>query len=223
MTSLLKMGYSPRTFTEVATHDHRATPEFAITFDDAFESVFRLGRPVLERLGVPATVFVCTDFVSSQDPMAWRAISSWAEKQRPSDLRSMSWDQLREVQQIGWEVGSHTCSHPLLTDLDDDELRRELVDSKAVCEDRLGTPCTSFAYPQSNFDERVVSFVESAGYTAACTLPAKFTVPTPYAWPRVGVYEIDRPFRFRLKCSRTLRHLRTSRLGAVEHWLRKPR
>lgn len=221
VTALLRRGYRATTFGEIAGREQRREKEFAVTFDDAFESVDRLARPILDRLGVPATVFVCTDFATSQEPMQWPAISTWAQDRRRQEMLSMSWPALRKAGRTGWEIGSHTCSHPLLTTLSDSELTRELMTSRRVCEEQLGTPCTSFAYPQSDFDERVMRLVEQAGYKAACTLPSKFTLPARYAWPRIGVYEIDSPLRFRLKCSPTIRGIRTTRFGSLERWLRR--
>jgi peptidoglycan/xylan/chitin deacetylase (PgdA/CDA1 family) len=219
--ALLKRGYRAKTFGEVVLHGTGDEKEFAVTFDDAFESVSRLGRPILDRLGVPATVFVCTDFVSSQQPMSWPAISEWARQQPRHEMLSMSWAELRDAQEAGWEIGSHTCSHPRLTGLSDEELARELGTSRAICEEQLGKSCTSLAYPQSDFDARVIDFAERVGYTAACTLPSEFTAPTRYAWPRIGVYEIDDWLRFRLKSSPLIRRIRTSRLGALERRLRR--
>ena len=46
-------------------------PRAVITFDDAYVSVYELALPVLSRLGLPATMFVPTDFVSQRLPFWW--------------------------------------------------------------------------------------------------------------------------------------------------------
>jgi peptidoglycan/xylan/chitin deacetylase (PgdA/CDA1 family) len=124
----------------------------------------------------------------------------------------MSWDQLGELAEAGWEIGSHTRTHPHLTTLDDETLREELVRSREEVEQRLGRACPTLAYPYGDHDERVVQAAGAAGYTAAGTLPGRLPRPRPLAWPRVGVYRGDDERRFRLKVSRGMRRLRGSRL-----------
>lgn len=81
--------------------------------------------------------------------------------------RPLSWDQIREMSEAGIEFGSHTVSHPILSRLDDAELRRELVESRSCLEQRLGRPATVLAYPVGGFDEfneKVVQAAIAAGY-----------------------------------------------------------
>ncbi len=47
----------------------------------------------------------------------------------------------------GWEIGSHTMTHPVLTNVDDATLQQELAESKGALEQLTGTPCTAIAYP----------------------------------------------------------------------------
>ena len=49
----------------------------AITFDDGYRSVLELALPILEELGVPATLFVPTDYIGSERPMSWPGIERW--------------------------------------------------------------------------------------------------------------------------------------------------
>ena len=119
-----------------------------------------------------------------------------------------SWDELSELANAGWEVGSHTRTHPHLPELDDEELRSELSESRAECEDELGLPCDTLAYPYGDVDERVVTAARAAGYRHAAALPGRWHGPRPLEWPRVGVYHSDAPWRFRLKASPLGRRLR---------------
>ena len=48
-----------------------------VTFDDAYLSVLELARPILDRLGLPATVFVPTDWPARDEPMRWPGIDQW--------------------------------------------------------------------------------------------------------------------------------------------------
>src|SRR3712207_7434183 len=119
----------------------------------------------------------------------------------------MSWDQLRELADGGWEVGSHTVTHPHLTQVDDAELARQLADSRAECEDGMGRSCPTIAYPYGDVDPRVVAATREAGYAAGAALPDVPHPPRPLEFPRVGVYNVDDDRRFKLKASRLVRTL----------------
>jgi peptidoglycan/xylan/chitin deacetylase (PgdA/CDA1 family) len=69
----------------------------------------------------------------------------------------------------GWEVDSHTVTHPDLTTLSPDELQSELVDSKAQIKAKLGQPAAFFCYPAGKFNDTVVAAVKAAGYEGATT------------------------------------------------------
>jgi peptidoglycan/xylan/chitin deacetylase (PgdA/CDA1 family) len=122
----------------------------------------------------------------------------------------MSWAELRSLDEAGWEIGSHTGSHPRLTQLDDDRLQDELARSKAALEEQLAGPCSSLAYPYGDVDPRVVAATARAGYSSAAGLPQRLHSPDPLNWPRIGIYCLDDDFRFRLKVSPAARRLRRS-------------
>ena len=187
-------------------------PTVAITFDDAYLSVLELAMPILDDVGFPATVFVPTDYPATPaEPMSWDGIDSWLGGPYERELRPMSWEQLGMLAEAGWEIGSHTCSHPRLTTLSDDQLVRELVESRALVAERLGRACAALAYPYGDHDERVVEAARSAGYDVAGTLPGRLAPTRRLAWPRIGIYHGDDERRFRLKISRAVRLLRGTR------------
>jgi len=84
----------------------------------------------------------------------------------------MTWSQLEEMAQGGMEIYSHTCTHPVLSTLqDEDEIRAELAHSKATIEEKLGRSCNVFAYPVgrwSSYDQRTLRIVNECGYQLAC-------------------------------------------------------
>jgi peptidoglycan/xylan/chitin deacetylase (PgdA/CDA1 family) len=209
---LLDRGYASATFTEAVTSPP-THPTVVITFDDAYRSVIELARPILDRLELPATVFVPTDSIGShesQAPLHWPGIDQWLDGPHERELIPMSWADLRTLADAGWEIGSHTGSHPHLTQLDDHTLDDELRRSKGTCEQHLSRPCTSLAYPYGDVDPRVVAAAAHAGYSAAATLPAHLDSRKALEWPRIGIYRVDGELRFRLKVSPWLRRLRRS-------------
>jgi peptidoglycan/xylan/chitin deacetylase (PgdA/CDA1 family) len=208
LSYLVRRGYRGVTFREAARGEARGR-RLAVTFDDAYRSILEKALPVLSELGIPGTVFVPTAFAGSQEPMRWPEIEHWAEGAYARELYCMSWGQLAELVAAGWEVGSHTRTHPHLPLLDDRELELELAESKAECERQLGG-CATLAYPFGDHDDRVIEAVGRAGYEAACTLPSRLHAASPLRWPRVGIYPVDSTWRFRAKVLRGPRALRAS-------------
>jgi peptidoglycan/xylan/chitin deacetylase (PgdA/CDA1 family) len=221
MKVLLDLGYEPCTFTR-SVLDPPAEKTVAVTFDDGFRSVFVHALPVLARLGVPATVFAPTAYVGGSEPMSWPGVDHWANDGAIShELLPASWGELQSLAEAGWEIGSHTETHPSLPALDDEQVHKELAGSRQAIETFLGKPCTSIAYPYGDVDDRVIEATTASGYTAACTIPTRFTGPTPLAWPRVCIYRSDGDLRFRAKVSTATRRLRRSRLWEVFEGLRQ--
>jgi peptidoglycan/xylan/chitin deacetylase (PgdA/CDA1 family) len=200
-------GYRGATLSDALTVP-AAEKTVVVTFDDAHRSVLEAASPVMARLGVPGTVFVPTDYATSQQPMAWDGYDGWLGTEHERELDCMSWDELRGLASAGWEIGSHTCSHPRLSRLADDEILAELAQSRAECERRMGVPCRSIAYPYGDYDDRVVRAARDTGYSFATTVPRGPRQPLPLQWPRVGVYHGESARRVRLRA-------RTRRLGLL--------
>jgi peptidoglycan/xylan/chitin deacetylase (PgdA/CDA1 family) len=207
LARLVRRGYRGATFTQAVLEPSRE-PTVCVTFDDAYASVLAEALPLLDELGLPGTVFAPSAYIGCGEPMAWPGIDGWLETQHREELVPMSWADLALLREHGWEVGSHTRTHPRLTQLDDRELERELRESRRELESRLGAVCSSLAYPYGDHDARVVEAAHRAGYLAAGALPTRFGAPTELAWPRVGVYHEDGGVVFALKVSRVVRSLR---------------
>lgn len=208
---LVRRGYRGVTLSEaIAGPEH--SKAVAITFDDAYRSVFELARPILADAGMPASVFALTSFTGTEQPMSWPGVERWLEGEHREELVPMSWDELRELADHGWEVGSHTRTHARLTELADAALDAELEESKGEIEARLGDSCRSLAYPFGVYDDRVVAAAGRAGYTAAAgTLPGRLRPPTgPLDWPRIVINRPDSLGRFRAKTSRPVRAAKSS-------------
>jgi len=187
LSEFLRRGYRGATFADALT----ASPyerTLVVTFDDAHRSVVQLAAPVMQRLGVPGTIYVPTDYAGTERLMGWDGYDEWMGTEHESELACMGWDELIELRDRGWEIASHTCSHPRLSRLGEAEILAELTESRRVCEERMGEPCRSLAYPYSDYDDRVVRAAGEAGYRFASTVPRGPAPPLPLAWPRVGVY-----------------------------------
>jgi peptidoglycan/xylan/chitin deacetylase (PgdA/CDA1 family) len=213
---VLRKGYRANRFAD-AVLQPPSPKTVTVTFDDAFASVFEMARPILSRLGVVGSVFVPTNFPDDPgSPLSWPGIDHWVGGKHDHELRPMSWDQLAGLAEEGWEIGSHTRSHPHLPSLSDAELESELSGSREILEDRVGHRCETLAYPYGDYDDRVMEAARRAGYAAAGTLPGRLRGGGPLCWPRVGVNQMDDTRRFRLKVSRGIRLLRTTPLWPAE-------
>jgi peptidoglycan/xylan/chitin deacetylase (PgdA/CDA1 family) len=221
----LRRGYRPATLS-AALNGSSDQKTLVVTFDDAFSSVFERALPVTSALGVPATMFVPTAYVAGEGAMAWASLEQWAGTEHEGELRCMSWDDLRVLVAAGWEIGSHTSTHPKLTSLSDAELDAELVSSKARCEEEIQRLCEALAYPFSDHDRRVMDRTRAAGYRAAVTLDNHPAIPVGslirpgqpremFGLLREGVYRHDGWPRLLAKTSPLARRARASRLARV--------
>ncbi len=209
MRTLTARGLSSVTFTDAVVRPRAKT--VAVTFDDAFRSVLELAYPVMNALGMVGTIFVPTDWPSrAPQPMSWDGIEEWLDGPHRHENTPLDWDELAWLADRGWEIGSHTCSHPHLPEVTDAVLDDELRRSKGVCTERLERPCTSIAYPYGEHDSRVMEVAQSCGYTAGCGLPGRLKRDGPLSEPRVGIYHGDDERRFRIKVEPAVRLLRSS-------------
>jgi len=197
---LLRARWRPATVEQAAAGRGRL---LHVTFDDAYTSVAR-ALPLLERLRVPATVFACSGYADEGRPLAVPELAADAAAQ-PDELRTMAWDELRELAERGVAVGSHTVSHPHLTAIDDGALARELRESRERLEDELRRPCPYLAYPYGEQDARVRAAAEAAGYDAAFGLPGQEQPIDRFQLPRVGLYRRDGLARLAVKTTGVVR------------------
>jgi peptidoglycan/xylan/chitin deacetylase (PgdA/CDA1 family) len=193
--AVARRGYRWTTFTDAVTGTEPGKVA-AVTFDDGIASAVEHGLPILDELGAPGTMFLTVSMLRWGGRVDAAGAAALAER--------------------GWEVGSHTMTHPVLTSVDDATLEQELTQSKAQLERVTGRVCTAVSYPTGRCDARVVAAAATAGYVAGAGLDGAVHAPLgPLAWPRVGVRGDDSLRVFKVKCSRPMRRLRSS-------WLRRP-
>jgi peptidoglycan/xylan/chitin deacetylase (PgdA/CDA1 family) len=125
--------------------------------------------------------------------------SEWEHVYEPrSRIRLLNTEQLREVSELGMEVGSHTMTHPRLSNLESGLLGREVNDSRRVLSEILGETVEGFCYPYGDLDEAAVRAVRRAGYAYACSVKAQVE-RSPYDLPRVPMREKDNLLRVAAK------------------------
>ncbi len=99
-------------------------------------------------------------------------LRQWSAGPDPEEFRDqaeiLTWNDVKSMAEMGFEIGSHSCSHPHLYRLDRAGQLRELRDSKAAIERETGHEVVSFSYPTGGFDQTTVECVKEAGYRFAC-------------------------------------------------------
>ena len=150
-----------REFIEQLTSGASLRSTAALTFDDGYAGVFEHAVPILDRLRLPATVFIVADAVGRSAPFSWDECA----EHRPAD-----WATIRGALGGGIELGAHSCNHPSLPTLTPSQLEHEIVASRAVIHNATGTWPDCFAYPYGHWNARVRDAVRSAGYRAGLTL-----------------------------------------------------
>ena len=165
MEHLAAEGYQPITALDFARMRGVSDPTaraVVLTFDDGFSDFEAAVMPVLQAYRFPATLYVPTAYVGRT--ASW--LRDCGEDQRPI----LSWRALRDVASAGVEVASHSHTHPQLDRLPPSVVRDEVLRSRELLEDNLGSPIRGFAYPFGYWHRHVRSSVAAAGYFYACAV-----------------------------------------------------
>ncbi len=153
MQYLKENDYTPITLNALASHYLQGTsiPAKAIvlTFDDGWKSQYTYAYPILKKFGYTASFYIITSYPTGKYPAY------------------MGWDQIRDLDKNGMEIGSHTVHHVNLARIPVAQVAPELTDSKATLEKELGHAITTFVYPEYGQNAMVQAAVKSAGYLAA--------------------------------------------------------
>ena len=170
-------------------------PKYAavITFDDGHKQNFDLIDSIVE-LQAPTTIYACSDIVNTQRHF-WsnyplpkpqmEAIKSLPNAEMLEKLATVGYDkqknyperqaltlaEMQDMEQTGLiSFESHTCFHPILTQLPDAESAAEIADSKKHLETLLDKTISGFAYPNGDYSQREIDYVKAANYDYAVTV-----------------------------------------------------
>lgn len=131
-----------------------------LTADDGWESVYTYMYPIVKKLNIPVTLFIYPESISSSNHF-------------------LTWEQLKELKNTGlFDIQSHTYSHPnfkimkkhLSPAAYDKFVQKELVTSKSILEDKLGSKVTLLAWPFGIYNTDLENEAAKAGYIMAFTI-----------------------------------------------------
>ncbi len=169
---------------------HYPPDAVVLTFDDGYLSVLEHALPVMTERSFSATVFLVTNMMGMK--------TLQAKDTHPDFSRDLlKWDQAETLVKSGFEVGSHTVSHPDLRSVSPIELEQELAESKTLLEQRLQPRVDALAYPYGRFNADVLE-TTSRYYQLACTtrLGRCSQQSDPWRLNRVDAYYLQRAQRF---------------------------
>ncbi len=134
-----------------------------ITVDDGWQSAYTYFVPLVKKYNIPVTLFIYPETISA-------------------GAHAMTWDELKELQKNPLiDIQSHTYSHPnfkqekrhLSPESYDKFVTMELVKSKKILEEKLGTQMTLLAWPFGIYDSYLEKKAEEAGYLMAFSIDAR--------------------------------------------------
>jgi peptidoglycan/xylan/chitin deacetylase (PgdA/CDA1 family) len=147
---------------EILTADSKGSVNVvAITFDDAFDSIKKYAIPVLNRCKITAAVCVPAGCFSTSP--GWQILDGSTNDAE----KVMTEHEVATLSKEGFEILSHTLSHPILTELADEQMDIELAGSKKRLEQIIGQEVPAVTYPYGAYDARVCEAARRAGYKMA--------------------------------------------------------
>jgi peptidoglycan/xylan/chitin deacetylase (PgdA/CDA1 family)/folate-dependent phosphoribosylglycinamide formyltransferase PurN len=140
-----------------------ARPAAVITFDDGYHSVFEPAASIMQRHGASGCCFVCTDLVGTTGQFGHDR-----DNIVRNHMANMGWTELATLLRAGWQVESHSASHPRISECHGDVLTRELEEPRRALRRELDVSADVLAYPfgsTDDFSQEALDAAVRAGYT----------------------------------------------------------
>jgi len=189
----------------------------AVTIDDGFASALENAVPILKEYGLAAGFFIPAGRLGQK--AGWEI----AQHCRDKDESVVDQHQVRQLAEKGFEILSHTLSHPRLTKVKDHQLETELVASKQALEQIIGHEISGISYPHGDYDDRVCAYAQRAAYKTGFTIePVAVDYTTDFM--RIGRFLVsprESLIKFRLKIRgayQALRFVRTVKKSILRSW-----
>ena len=174
-----------------ACRDGAALPPDAVcvTFDDGNLDNLEVALPVLERLDIPATIYVATALCEAEQNNGTMC--------SPAQIATLARHPLITI-------GGHGHRHVRLARLSPEEAALDIVEGKRRLEDWCRVAPRHFAYPFGSNNPAVREAVREAGYVTAVTTRRGSCADDsdPYGIGRIGVYRFTRPWMMSAVCGR---------------------
>ncbi len=138
----------------------------SLTFDDGFLDFYENAFSVLKKYGYPATVFVVSGLAGGEN--------LWDAGQLGVRKKLMDWEKIKILRENGITIGAHTRTHPKLSSLPPEDVKKEVHGSMAEIEEHTGEAADFFCYPYGDFNDSAVREVKKAGFLGAVSVARGF-------------------------------------------------
>ncbi len=183
---LLRKGWQPAPLST-----RRQPRTFSVTFDDGLFDIAVYAVPVLEELGVPATVFLPAELIGTGNLLP--------RYRDPHRDRFLTWDEVRQISRRGISFGAHGMRHERLPALLDEDARRAVAVSRRRIQPETGQAVPFFCYPYGDFTDAIIEHVRAAGYEGAVVTPTRPVREGRYTLLRIGIYNHTSWLAYRVK------------------------
>jgi peptidoglycan/xylan/chitin deacetylase (PgdA/CDA1 family) len=112
-----------------------------------------------------------------------------AGERQSSKNAMLNWDDVHALRGLGFRIGAHTVTHPVLSRVSAERARAEIMGSREMIQGACGTAPRAFAYPNggpADYTAAVVDIVREAGFR--CAVTTRFGLNT----PRTSPWELQR-------------------------------
>jgi len=192
-----KLNVDPELFEKHLAFLKKRKERFLLTFDDGYKSIFQNAFPLIRKHGIKGIVFLTTDYLDGKISLD----KFFDNRFSPVPL---TWEEVREISDAGFEIGSHSLTHRNMAELDEETAYRELALSKERIFDMTGSVTSSFSYPfghAQSFTARTIQILRRLGYTRAYSniLGMNNSLKEPFMIRRIRIYSNDTMLRFKMK------------------------
>jgi peptidoglycan/xylan/chitin deacetylase (PgdA/CDA1 family) len=180
-----------------------------VSFDDGYKNNYLNALPILEERRFKASFFVIVGEMGRNEPfnhLLWDGKSRTYYRDNPESRLPINKAEVREIRELGHDIGSHGMTHRSIGNLSYGEGWKEILRSKAILEETVAAPVSLFSYPfgsrsYNDFNPQTEAILRQTGYDAACTaeIGAVSKKSELYQLTRIPVRETDTHFRFRQK------------------------
>ncbi|WP_246303190.1 polysaccharide deacetylase family protein [Paenibacillus plantarum] len=168
MKYLSDHGYTPISLTTfinlIEKKSVHAAPDkpVLLTFDDGYVDNVEEAMPILAKYNFPATLFMSPGMVE--------------------DAGYLNWEQVKQLQQAGWDIQPHGMTHPHLPKLSAEQQAYEITEARKLIEEKLGTQADVFCYPYGEYNQTTLKVLKDYGFRYAFTIDQGYTTNQQYPY-----------------------------------------
>ncbi len=177
---LIKKGYTPISLDAIIPllkgEEKLKNNSFVVNIDDGYKDIYQLKNFFKETQITPA-IFLLSDTKNAN------------RKELTTEREFLNKNEILDLKNEGWIIGSHGATHSDFWALTDEEITKEVIDSKHILEKELNINIKYFAYPRGRYNDKILDAIKKAGYTLGLSMNDGFidSKTNPLLIPRVGV------------------------------------